>query len=184
MCKSSAELNWSLLFAKLPSNILKHHRPVRIRQNIRDLIDSPTAPLSLKTAELQTTLGYPISFDPEWGMLWKTLKPFFSENSTFIPYVAKVLTIWCDVFGAWLEDSENEEVVEKLLDGLKGRGKVELVLEVYIPYYPLFTIEVRELIYLTTRSHLIQPDQRPTGAQINPSSSLDSRNQIPRNLLQ
>jgi hypothetical protein len=71
-------------------------------------------------------------------MLWKTLQVFYPDPSTFVPYVAKVLITWCDAFGTWLETEENEEVVEKLLDELKGKGRVELVLEVCYLGPPVF----------------------------------------------
>jgi hypothetical protein len=71
-------------------------------------------------------------------MLWKTLQVFYPDNSTFVPSVAKVITTWCDAFTSWLESDENEEPVEKLLDALKSRTRLEIVMEVRllcpIPY--------------------------------------------------
>jgi hypothetical protein len=37
---------------------------------------------------------------------------------------------WCDAFTSWLESEENEEPVEKLLDGLKSKNRLEIVIEV------------------------------------------------------
>ncbi|KAF4635046.1 hypothetical protein G7Y89_g3042 [Cudoniella acicularis] len=104
--------------------------PTRIRQNIRDHFTSPTCPLTLKTASLTTTLGYPLTIDPEWTMLWKTLQSFYPDNATFVPSIANIVISWCEAFLGWIEREENEEQVEKLLDGLKGKGKVEIVLEI------------------------------------------------------
>jgi len=63
-------------------------------------------------------------------MLWKTLQPRYPDQATFIPSIANVLVTWCDAFTAWLEGEENEEDVEKLLDDLMQRGRVEIVLQV------------------------------------------------------
>lgn len=63
-------------------------------------------------------------------MLWKTLQPRYPDQATFIPSIANVLVTWCDAFMAWLESEENEGEVDKLLDDLKQRGRVEVVLEV------------------------------------------------------
>ncbi len=109
---------------------LSLHRPTRIRQHIRDHITSPTSPLVLKTTALTATLGYPIILDPEWTMLWKTLQVFYPDNSTFVPSIAKVIITWCEAFTSWLENDENEEPVEKLLDALKARTRLEIVIEV------------------------------------------------------
>jgi hypothetical protein len=63
-------------------------------------------------------------------MLWKTLQPRYPDQATFIPSIANVLVTWCEAFTAWLEGEENEGDVDKLLDDLKQRGRVEVVLEV------------------------------------------------------
>jgi hypothetical protein len=107
-----------------------HHSPTRIRQNIRDQITSKDAPLTATTSKLSTLLGYPISFDPEWGMLWTTLHSYYPDQATFIPNVASVITTWCHAFTTWIEDDSNEEAVERLLDALKGYGSLKLALEV------------------------------------------------------
>ncbi|KAF8865681.1 hypothetical protein BDZ45DRAFT_418253 [Acephala macrosclerotiorum] len=104
--------------------------PTRIRQNIRDHITSPTCPLVLKTNAVTATLGYPINVDPEWTMLWKTLQAYYPDSSTFVPTIASTIITWCDALTAWLESEENEEMVEQLLDGLKKRARVELMLEI------------------------------------------------------
>jgi hypothetical protein len=67
-------------------------------------------------------------------MLWKTLQVFYPDNSTFVPSVAKVIITWCDAFTSWLESDENEEPVEKLLDALKSRTRLEIVMEVRFLY--------------------------------------------------
>ncbi len=110
-------------------NLLTPPRPTRIRQNVRDHITSPTSPLVLKTTTLTKTLGYPITLDPEWAMLWKTLQVSYPDNSSFVPSIAIVIIAWCDAFMSWLESEENEEQVEKLLDGLKSKNRLEIVVE-------------------------------------------------------
>ncbi|PVH78323.1 hypothetical protein DL98DRAFT_635759 [Cadophora sp. DSE1049] len=104
--------------------------PTRIRQNIRDHFTSPTCPLLAKTTDLTTTLGYPTSIDPEWTMLWKSLQAHYPDSSLFVPDITTAILAWCDAFLLWLENNENEEHVESLLELLKSRSRVEIVLEV------------------------------------------------------
>jgi hypothetical protein len=128
------------MYVSLPDNqkifyyviLMQRHSPTRIRQNIRDVITSKDAPLTATTSKLSTTLGYSVSFDPEWGMLWTTLHSYYPDQATFVPNVASVITIWCQAFTTWLEDESNEEAVERLLDALKGVGSLKLALEVLL----------------------------------------------------
>ncbi len=80
---------------------------------------------------MTTTLGYPISIDPEWAMLWKTLQAHYPDPATFVPSIASTLIAWCDAFLPWLENEENEAQVEVLLEVLKSRSKLEIVLQVF-----------------------------------------------------
>ena len=86
--------------------------------------------MQTKISALATTLGYQITLDPEWGMLWASLSAFYPDQSTFIPSVVGVLTQWCEAFTTWVEEDSNEVAVERLLDALKGVGVVRLALEV------------------------------------------------------
>jgi hypothetical protein len=79
---------------------------------------------------LTDTLGYPVVFDPEWSMLWESLKSHYPDPATFIPSITAVVIAWCDAFTAWMEAEESEELVEKLLDILKGERRLALFLEV------------------------------------------------------
>jgi hypothetical protein len=38
--------------------------------------------------------------------------------------------MWCDAMAAWLESDDNEDQVDKMLDGLKARGKLDIAIEV------------------------------------------------------
>ncbi|KAH7403680.1 hypothetical protein BKA64DRAFT_458299 [Cadophora sp. MPI-SDFR-AT-0126] len=104
--------------------------PTRIRQNIRDHFTSPSCSLAAKTTDLTATLGYPIFIDPEWTMLWKTLQAHYPDSSIFVPDITTVILAWCDAFLLWLENSDSEEHVESLLEFLKSRSKLEIVLEI------------------------------------------------------
>lgn len=106
------------------------NRPTRIRQNIRDHIASETSPLALKLVALKEVLGYSINLDPEWVMLWKSLQAYYPDSSTFVPSIADTVITWCEAFQIWLEGDENEEHVERLLDGLRTRSELNLVIEV------------------------------------------------------
>ncbi|OBT66051.1 hypothetical protein VE03_03265 [Pseudogymnoascus sp. 23342-1-I1] len=98
--------------------------PLRLRSNIRDLVTSPTSAVAIRTANLGKTIGYPISLDPEWPILWAALQPYYVDPATFIPGIARVLVSWCDVFTAWLEAEENEDGVERLLEEMKPAIKI------------------------------------------------------------
>jgi hypothetical protein len=93
-------------------------------------VDSPSSQLVGKTKALTATLGYPVFLDPEWTMLWETLKPYHQDPATFVPNVSGTIIAWCDAFTLWLENDENEKAVEKLLDALKGTNRLKLLLEV------------------------------------------------------
>ncbi|KFY45265.1 hypothetical protein V494_01020 [Pseudogymnoascus sp. VKM F-4513 (FW-928)] len=100
--------------------------PLRLRSNIRDLITSPTSDVATRTAGLGKTIGYPVSVDPEWPILWAALQPYYDDPATFIPVIASVLVSWCDVFTAWLEADENGDGVERLLEEMGPSVKVIL----------------------------------------------------------
>jgi hypothetical protein len=110
--------------------LTSYSRPTRIRQSIRDKVTSPTSALSVKFENVSTTLGYPVTFDPEWPILWGIFQQHYPDPGTFIPSVAAVVIAWCETFVSWLERAENEESVEKLLDILKNVGRLELALNV------------------------------------------------------
>jgi hypothetical protein len=84
----------------------------------------------LKLVALKEVLGYPINLDPEWVMLWKSLQAYYTDSSTFVPSIADTVITWCEAFQTWLEGDENEEHVETLLDGLRTRSELNLVIEV------------------------------------------------------
>jgi hypothetical protein len=112
------------------------YRPARIRQNIRDHVDSPSSPLIVKTNNVTAVLGYPVFFDPEWSMLWETLKPYYPDPATFIPKISGIIIAWCDAFIFWLENEDNEKAVERVLDILKGTSRLNLLLEVGLQSLP------------------------------------------------
>jgi hypothetical protein len=75
-------------------------------------------------------LGYQVTLDPEWGMLWAMLQSYYPDQATFIPSVALVVSTWCAAFTAWIEEDANSEAVERLLEQLSGWQALKLVLEV------------------------------------------------------
>lgn len=81
---------------------------------------------------MKETLGYPVHLDPEWLMLWKMLQAYYPEQAIFVPNIASTIISWCDAFTTWLEDEKNEEDVDKLLEALKSKGRLEIVLEVIL----------------------------------------------------
>jgi hypothetical protein len=63
-------------------------------------------------------------------MLWKNLQIYYPDPSTFVPGIAQVIIMWCNAMIAWLESDDNEEQVDKMLDGLKARGRLDIAIEV------------------------------------------------------
>ncbi|KFY93144.1 hypothetical protein V500_03889 [Pseudogymnoascus sp. VKM F-4518 (FW-2643)] len=114
------------LYAPIPKadKMASANLPLRLRSNIRDLVTSPTSAVAIRTADLGKTIGYPVSLDPEWSILWAALQPYYADPATFIPSIARVLVSWCDVFTAWLEAEENEDGVERLLEEMKPAVKI------------------------------------------------------------
>jgi hypothetical protein len=106
---------------------------------------------------LSETLGYPVFFDPEWPMLWDTLKPYYPDQATFIPKISETVVAWCDAFTSWLESEDNEADVEKLLDLLKNGSRLKLMLEVRHNGVWI------TLLLTSTRFQKNPLDQRPVG---------------------
>jgi hypothetical protein len=140
-------------------------RATRIRQNIRDHIESPQSPLVLKKEAVKEVLGYPVTLDPEWLMLWKTLQAFYPDNATFVPSIATVIINWCDAFMSWLESEENEDTVEKLLDALTHVNRLDLMIEVLSS--PQLA---RSNINISYRSRGNRPVRSRHGMRTNPYS--------------
>jgi hypothetical protein len=67
---------------------------------------------------LQGIIGYEISCFLEWPMLWAELGSNYPDKATFVPNVVGIITAWCDVLSARLEDNRfstwADELVEKL----------------------------------------------------------------------
>jgi hypothetical protein len=103
---------------------------VRIRLAIRDEVDSPTSALAVKFKAVSETLGYPVTFAQEWPMIWSEFQSNYPDNATFIPSVIAAVVAWCDAFVDWLERDENQDSVDKVIDGLGTKGRMQLLLKV------------------------------------------------------
>lgn len=90
--------------------------------------------MALKFKSVSATLGYSVNFDPEWPILWAIFEKHYPDPATFVPILATVLTVWCNAFISWLENSDNEESVEMLLDKLKEVGILKLELNVLLTF--------------------------------------------------
>jgi hypothetical protein len=114
---------------------------------------------------VKEVLGYPVTLDPEWLMLWKTLQAFYPDNATFVPSIATVIINWCDAFMSWLESEENEDAVEKLLDALTHVNRLDLMIEV------LSSPQLAHSnINISYRSRGNRPVQSQHGMRTNPYS--------------
>ena len=61
-------------------------------------------------------------------MIWETLKPYYPDQTTFIPSIVGIISGWCEAVATWLESPDAEDDVEQILELLIGRMK--LLLEV------------------------------------------------------
>jgi hypothetical protein len=89
---------------------------LRVRQNIRDEVEAPTSTTSVQIKSLINILESPIVFDPEWLMVWDTLKIHCHDTSGFIPSITGIMIAWCDAYRSWLEREIKEDIVEKFLE--------------------------------------------------------------------
>lgn len=85
---------------------------------------------------IKELLGYPVNFDPEWGMLWESLQPHYPDSSTFVPTIANIVIAWCEAFASWLENADSKTDaatdVDRFVEEINDVGKVQLILEVRI----------------------------------------------------
>lgn len=116
-------------------------RPLRVNRDIRDLVTSPTSAVAIGIASLEKTIGYPVSLDAEWPILWATLQSYYVDPAVFIPSVSSVLVSWCDVFTAWLEAEENEDWVEKLIEEMRPVVKIVIGVSLRSPGFLVLRAE-------------------------------------------
>ena len=72
-----------------------------------------------------------MDFDPEWPIIWGVFEKHYPDPATFVPSIAAVVVAWSDAFVRWLEQGENEELVDKLLEALATVGSLKLGLDVW-----------------------------------------------------
>ncbi len=80
--------------------------------------------------DLARLIGYPVSCEPEWHMLWTELEPAYPDKATFVPGIAKVIEAWSGSLVRRLGDDHFEAWTELLLEKLSRVNAVKLLIQV------------------------------------------------------
>lgn len=103
---------------------------MQIRKYIRDIFDKDTSPVQKSFKRLAEIVGYPVSCEVEWQMLWSELEQAYPDKATFVSSISGVFEVWCDALGSRLEDDRFEDWTEQLLGSLESVSQVKLLLQV------------------------------------------------------
>ena len=82
---------------------------------------------------LQGIIGYEISCFLEWPMLWAELGSNYPDKATFVPNVVGIITAWCDVLSARLEDNRFSTWADELVEKLETVRRVGIHIQVCVP---------------------------------------------------
>jgi hypothetical protein len=105
---------------------------LQIRKDIRDVFDKDEAAVQKSFQRLHQVIGYAVSCNIEWQMLWAELESAYPDKSTFVPTVASVVETWCESLTNRLEDDKFEAWTEELLSKLEPVSEIKLFLQVGI----------------------------------------------------
>ncbi|OCT52910.1 hypothetical protein CLCR_10326 [Cladophialophora carrionii] len=109
---------------------MSHQLPLQVRKDIRDVFEKDTSAVQGSLQQLARVIGYPVSCEPEWHMLWPELEPAYPDTAIFVPSVAKVIEAWSDSLVKRLEDDSFEAWTEVLLEKLSPVKRVKLSIQV------------------------------------------------------
>lgn len=90
------------------------------------MFEKSDGPLQASFRRLEQLIGYPVSCEPEWSMLWTELEATHLDKSTFIPGIAKMVEAWIDSLVRRVKDDNYEAWTETLLEKLKEVSAVKL----------------------------------------------------------
>jgi len=105
-------------------------RPLQLRKDVRDGYEKREAAVQQSFKKLADVVGYPVSCEPEWQMLWQELENVYSDKTTFVPTIAGVIETWCHTLARRLEDDKHEAWTETFLEKLTSVRAVKLLVHV------------------------------------------------------
>jgi hypothetical protein len=111
---------------------LSTRRPLKIRVGIRDQWESPRAPIATSIDSLAKTLGYTISPQIQWSMLYATLKDTFVDQGMFVSAVCRIGIAFYGRMLSRIEDKTMADWTDSLLDGMAKQEAWVLRIEVWI----------------------------------------------------
>jgi hypothetical protein len=114
------------------SNRLTSNRPTRVKVNIRDIWSKDDSDVQKAITEVRKLIGHDVVIEPEWQLLWAELQKHYSDNSRFVPDIAKVVIAWCRSLCEIADDDRNEQWTETLLERLKAAHILKVLFDVRI----------------------------------------------------
>jgi len=100
--------------------------------DIRDQWDSPSGLIQKSVDALEKTLGHKIVPHVQWPLFYSTLKGTYTDKSTFVPAVIRVVTAFYDRLSARLEDEAHSEWTERLLEELGKKPDSSWLLQIEV----------------------------------------------------
>jgi hypothetical protein len=89
---------------------------MKIRVDIRDQIDSTDGAVQRAINQIKDIVGFPVTFNIDWAILWNELQGTFPEKGEFVPHVAALIVSWCDTLQSLLKDEQREQWTEEFLE--------------------------------------------------------------------
>ena len=80
--------------------------------------------------KLAEVIGYPVTCEPEWHMIFTELESANPDKTTFVPAISILVEAWSATLLRRLEDDSFAAWTEELLQKLKPAGAVKLLIEV------------------------------------------------------
>ncbi|KAI9855481.1 MAG: hypothetical protein M1824_006077 [Vezdaea acicularis] len=117
--------------------------PTKIRVDIRDHYDPADSAVQKAITALTNIVGYPVSIELEWAMLWAELEQLYPDKATFVPTVAGVLQSWCNALSTRLLDDRFPKWTEELLDKLSPSRQIKVYVQVSNTPRPSTTWETK-----------------------------------------
>jgi hypothetical protein len=107
-------------------------RPLQIRKDLRDVFEKEDGLVQTTFRKLEELIGYGVSCEPEWSMLWSELQSAYPDKDNFVPAIARIVDAWCSSLAWRLEqqDAKFDEWTELLLEKLKIVCEVRLSVQV------------------------------------------------------
>ncbi|KAK5056197.1 hypothetical protein LTR84_012750 [Exophiala bonariae] len=104
--------------------------PLQLRKDVRDGYEGSDTPVQKSFKKLSEVVGYPVSCEPEWQMLWQELESIYTDKTTFVPTIARVIETWCHALVLRLEDDKHEDWTEAFLEKLEAVRMLKILIHV------------------------------------------------------